>query len=54
MLNYHLERFRKLMSRRLALLSDEGLSKSLTVVIQPLSTRLIRPNICYLGNNMLT
>ena len=32
-MNYHRERFRKL-------------SKSFTVVIQPLSTRLIKPNVC--------
>ena len=34
MLNYHRERFRKL-------------SKSFTVVIQHLSTRLIKPNFCF-------
>ena len=35
MLNYHRERFRNL------------LSKFFTVVIQPLSTRLIKPNFCF-------
>ena len=49
MLNCHRERFRKLTFR-----SDEGLkrskrqlSKSFTVAIQHLSTRLIKPNFCF-------
>ena len=44
MLNYHRERFRKLTFPALAL---RQLSKSFTVVIQHLSTRLIKPNFCF-------
>ena len=42
--NYHRERFRTLSFRALAL---RQLSKSSTVVIQPLSTRLIKPNFSF-------
>ena len=44
MLNYHRERLRKLTFRALAL---RQLSKSFTVVIQHLSTRLIKPNFSF-------
>jgi len=55
-LNYHRERFRKLTFRALALRQSEGQRANaqnvsflnfFTVVIQPLSTRLIKPNFCF-------
>ena len=57
MLNYHRERFRKLTFSRVSpssfALTKRQLSKSVTVVIHPLSTRLIKAELVYKSHMFL-